>query len=247
MPLILAHRGGPTDALPENALQTLLHTAELIPCPILEFDVRMTRDSVLVIAHDDTLDGHADTTGLISQKTWSELRAVKLLTRDKKPTSFPIATFDDILSGCKGKGILAIDAKPGTDLDKVIAAVTAHGAMNQSFLICYSIKDALYVSQRYPRLMLAIGFNKSEDIPVIRQSGLPLDKLIALTPRTLQPKSYYDQIHQLGIVCSMGTYGEGNLDEQPITTAAPEYKKLIEGGVDIITTNRPEEVAGLFH
>src|SRR5690554_173485 len=54
-PLVSAHRGGVSKGFPENALETFAHTASKMPA-IIECDIRLTRDSVLVLLHDETIE-----------------------------------------------------------------------------------------------------------------------------------------------------------------------------------------------
>src|SRR4051812_43093035 len=72
-PLILAHRGGPGPADVENSLVTFVQTASVLPDAILEMDVRMTRDSGLVLMHDATLDRGTNKTDSVSHWQLADL------------------------------------------------------------------------------------------------------------------------------------------------------------------------------
>lgn len=99
---------------------------------------------------------------------------------------------------------------------------------------------------RYPSLWLAVGVNGLADLEHLETDPLVSGRLIALTPQKLQPISFYERLHKLGIPCSIGTYGAGQLDEKPMTEASAVYRNLFRQGGDIITTDRPREVADLF-
>lgn len=73
-PLIIGHRGASAIA-PEN---TMAAFAEAIAAGAegIEFDVRLTKDGVPVIIHDNSLDRTAGRTGRIADLTWNELRRV---------------------------------------------------------------------------------------------------------------------------------------------------------------------------
>ena len=62
---ISAHRGGPLDGFPENALETLKNTAKNVEGVMMEIDVAQTNDSVLVLMHDKRLDRTTDLTGYL--------------------------------------------------------------------------------------------------------------------------------------------------------------------------------------
>src|SRR5215831_19104247 len=71
-PRILAHRGGGTLA-PENTLAGL-RTAAALGCEGVEFDVKLTRDDVPILMHDDTLDRTTNGSGLVARSDWATLR-----------------------------------------------------------------------------------------------------------------------------------------------------------------------------
>ena len=53
--LVSAHRGGPAEGLPENALETLQATLASVPA-MMEIDVAQSADGVLFLMHDDRRD-----------------------------------------------------------------------------------------------------------------------------------------------------------------------------------------------
>lgn len=71
-PLVFAHRGG-SDEFPENTLEAYYHTTSILPDAVLETDVRLTKDGVLILLHDGTLDSNCDRTGEIKDITYEEL------------------------------------------------------------------------------------------------------------------------------------------------------------------------------
>jgi glycerophosphoryl diester phosphodiesterase len=68
----MAHRGIPWD-WPENSLLSFRKALEA-GADILEFDVRLSKDKVPLIMHDDSLDRTSNRTGLIAEKTLAEIR-----------------------------------------------------------------------------------------------------------------------------------------------------------------------------
>lgn len=90
------------------------------------------------------------------------------------------------------------------------------------------------------------GRNSLVDLDRLEASSLLSQWLIALTPQQLQPASFYDRLHKRGILCAIGTYGMGQLDEQPLPEAATRYRSVFRQGGDILTTDRPREVSALF-
>ena len=70
--IVLAHRGF-RGAYPENTMLAFQKAAEL-GVDGLEMDIHATRDGVLVISHDETVDRTTDGSGLIKEMTLAELQ-----------------------------------------------------------------------------------------------------------------------------------------------------------------------------
>src|ERR671915_410788 len=70
-PLVYAHRGGAA-LRPENTIAAFDHG---LSCGAdgLEFDVHLSRDGVVVVHHDDTLDRTTGVTGRLADRTADEL------------------------------------------------------------------------------------------------------------------------------------------------------------------------------
>jgi glycerophosphoryl diester phosphodiesterase len=99
---ILAHGAGQGVA-PTNTLLAL-KTAHASGADVLEVDVQLTRDNVLVLHHDDTLDRTTDLSGPVADLTWAQINAsdiggeaiidgIKFSGKDTK-----VARLDDVLN-----------------------------------------------------------------------------------------------------------------------------------------------------
>lgn len=71
---VAAHRGN-SAFFQENTMASFRSAAELEP-DMIETDVHMTRDGELILMHDHTVDRTTDGTGLIREKTLSEMKAL---------------------------------------------------------------------------------------------------------------------------------------------------------------------------
>lgn len=71
-PVVLAHQGASGHA-PSNTMEAFRLALEQ-GADILELDVHMTRDGVVVVSHDETIDRMSDGSGLIKEMTLAELR-----------------------------------------------------------------------------------------------------------------------------------------------------------------------------
>jgi glycerophosphoryl diester phosphodiesterase len=68
----IAHGGGQGHAPPDTL--EALQLADSMGADVLEIDLQLTKDGVLVLHHDDTLDRITDMKGPIAAKTWAELQ-----------------------------------------------------------------------------------------------------------------------------------------------------------------------------
>lgn len=244
MPILMAHRLSPLISEPENALSTFEATYRRYPCAIQELDIRMSSDGKLVLMHDSTLDRTTNGTGPVRLQSLKALKALRLKDGAGNLLTESIPTLEELLVRAKGKSILALDVKPGTDIEKVMQAVIAAQMTDQVFLILYSLQEAKDFHAKYPHMMMAIGFNSWDHINAIEQSGLPFQNLVALTPQQLQPKAFYDKIHAMGIMTSASAFG--NIDRLPADTLTAVYQQIFTTGGDIICTDSMHNVVHAF-
>jgi len=89
-PIAFAHRGG-YESASENSLEAFQAAVDL-GYRYLETDVQATRDGVLAVFHDDTLDRLTGRAGPVGALDWSEIRALRL------PGGEAIPRLEDLLS-----------------------------------------------------------------------------------------------------------------------------------------------------
>lgn len=75
-PVIYAHRGN-TGRFPENSLESLVDASE-VGSHVLETDLRLTRDRVLVLFHDSTLQRMTGRQGRVEDHTFAELQEMRV-------------------------------------------------------------------------------------------------------------------------------------------------------------------------
>lgn len=75
LPQIIGHRGACAYA-PENTLESI-HTAADMDVEWVELDVKLTKDQVPVIFHDEFLDRTTNGTGLIAETTYEDLKQLE--------------------------------------------------------------------------------------------------------------------------------------------------------------------------
>ena len=73
-PVTIAHQGG-NKVYPDESLLAFTNAVDM-GIQVLEVDIHRTRDGVLVINHDQTIDRLTDGSGLIREMSWSGLQQV---------------------------------------------------------------------------------------------------------------------------------------------------------------------------
>lgn len=236
-PLVSAHRGGPTDGYPENALETFRFRAEQ-QALIIEFDIRMTRDSVLILMHDETLDRTTNGSGKVSDKSFDEIRSLQLKDPKGVLTSYKIPTLDEALEWGRGKVVFTLDVKRGVPYARVVDAVHRKRAESYSVIITYSADEAALVHGLDPQLMISASIRMAGDLLRLNDRNIPDNRLVAFVGTSEVDRGVYELLHGHGIMCILGTMG--NLDAQAQAKGADVYKGLVERGADIISTDNPE-------
>lgn len=234
-PLISAHRGGPMAGFPENAIETFENATTYQPI-IIEFDVALSKDSALVIMHDDKLDRTSTGTGLIGNYTYAELQKFRLKDDNGKETSFKIPTLDQVLTWGKNKVLFTIDLKKGVPYAKIIASVRKTKSESNAIIITYNANQAAEVHRLAPDLMISASARSVADIERLNQMGVPNHRIVAFVGTSAPDKAVYEYLHGKGITCILGTMG--NLDKSAIANPNQKvYEKLVANGADILSSD----------
>ena len=109
-PIVSAHRGGPMNGFPENCIETFENALIYAPC-LIECDVAKTKDSVLVMMHDKTLNRTTTGEGEVGSYTLEELKKLKLRDNQGNVTAYQIPTLAEALDWARGKAIIELDIK----------------------------------------------------------------------------------------------------------------------------------------
>lgn len=243
-PIVMAHRMSPLPiGYAENSLETFKYNLAKNPCTIQEIDVRMTKDKRLVLLHDVTLDRTTTGKGNLSEITFSELQKLDLMDYRKnilKKQKVP--ELSSILRAASNKTIIVLDKKPGTDVDLMMKEIITTNKLNKILVICYNIKEAQELHKKYPKLMLALGFNSVEQIEQNAKSEINYKNIVALVPQKIQPSEFYEKIHQMKIPISFSAQGETDSNREAIHL----YKELYRSGVKIICTDSLNKINKAF-
>jgi glycerophosphoryl diester phosphodiesterase len=125
LPPIIGHRGACAYA-PENTIESI-RTAADMGVKWVELDVMLTKDSVPIIFHDDTLDRTTNGSGNVADRDWKEIQ--ELEAGSWFADSFAgirIPTLDDALEAIIDLGLglnLEIKPTPGREVETAAVAL----------------------------------------------------------------------------------------------------------------------------
>jgi glycerophosphoryl diester phosphodiesterase len=103
---VIAHRGDHLD-VPENTLAAFKRAID-DEADFVEVDLRTTKDSVLIIMHDATVDRMTNGKGNVSELTYAEIKKLKI--KDPK-SNYTVPTFEEVLRLCRNKIYVYLDFK----------------------------------------------------------------------------------------------------------------------------------------
>jgi glycerophosphoryl diester phosphodiesterase len=236
---ISAHRGGGDyKGYPENCIESFAWLAKQMPVTI-ECDIGISKDSVLLMMHDNTFNRTTTGSGNIVDSSFAYSQSLFLKDNLGNLTSFHIPTLQQVLAWGKGKVTFTLDVKRNVPFEKVVALVQQHKAHSYAAIITYNAQDALKVHQLDKEVMISVTIRSEEEYNRHRDLGIPDNRMIAFVG-TREPNSEWLQIlHSKGIRCILGTLG--NLDKMAASRGDSLYQTWFKAGADMMSTDRPLE------
>ena len=244
---ISSHRGGPENHLCENSIATFKNTLKHT-YSIMEIDPHWTKDSVLVVMHDPTLQRTSNGKGRISDFTLKELQELRLKAVKGNVTDYKIHTLAEVLKWAKGRAILVMDKKEVSMQDRV-RAVEKSKAEAYTILMAYTFDEAKICYNMNKNIMMQVFIPNPEKLKEFDQTGVPWSNVVAFVSHQMPADTrIFDMIHQKGALCILGT--SRNLDLEVIRGRVPDIRQLEKAyndyyrkGVDILETDIPVEVS----
>lgn len=234
-PLLSAHRGGPMPGFPENCIATFENATRYQPV-VIEFDVALSKDSVLVIMHDNKLDRTTTGTGLIEQYTYQKLQSFSLKDEQGEVTKYKIPTLTEVLRWGKNKVLFTIDIKRGVPYEKIIKAIRQTHSESNSIVITYNSGQAAAFHKLAPDLMISASIKGKEDLDRLNKMGVPNNRIVAFVGVSAPDKAVYSYLNSKGIACILGTMG--NLDKSAAANPGRKvFYHLVADGAAFLSTD----------
>lgn len=227
---VIAHRGfwQSQPATAENSLKSL-ENAQNLKVYGSEFDVRMSKDGVLVVNHDEHIN-----TVEISETLFKDLEKQKLMNGEAIPTLEKY-----LKQGKKSKTVkLIIELKPAKTpelekemVKKALAMVKKLDLENQSEYISFSLTICKELKKLYPKSKVQYlnGELSPQEVKDIGLDGIDYHYSIFVDKHP----DWISEAKKIGLVTNVWTVNDLEV-----------YKKLSEMGVDFVTTNIPDVFMG---
>jgi glycerophosphoryl diester phosphodiesterase len=156
--IVCSHRAAMSPETPENSLYSMKRSKSA-GLDMHEIDLAESKDGVLYLLHDKTLDRTTESTGLISDKHSEELDKVRLRGLEE-----PLPRFEHALEFAKENRIfLMLDIKEAP-LEKVISMVDQFGMLDQVMVLTFSSERAEEALGLQKRFLLSVLITQEEDL-----------------------------------------------------------------------------------
>lgn len=240
--VISGHRGGMVSGMPENSIEAMEYTLAHTPA-FFEVDPRLTRDSVIILIHDATLDRTTNGSGKVSDFTWEELKELRLKDKNGELTDLRIPTLEEAIIWAKGRTILNLDKKD-VPLQMTADIIDKMDAAGHVMVTVHTAEQATFYLERIPDIMFSAFVKTQEAFDSYVKAGIPWSQVMAYVGSEWdeENKRLYDQLHGVGVKYMISTAPSVDHLESP-EERAEAYRKIVLSGADVIESDMPVEVA----
>lgn len=248
--LVVAHRGDWRN-WPENSLPAF-DAAIKAGADIIELDLKMTKDSVLVICHDALVDRTTNGKGRVEDMTYDSIQTLVLKAGHGVKTTLHMPTLEQALLICKDRAVVNID-KGYEYYDQALEVCNRLGVTNQVLIKGKSmpadVRDKFARHDRNMMYMPIIEILKPKGrklYEAYRQPGMrPMAYEVNWEQWSPEVEKVLKDIVASGSklwVNSLWASQNGGWDDDAAYTGNPDdvYGKLIGTGATIIQTDRIE-------
>ncbi|MGV0964598.1 glycerophosphodiester phosphodiesterase family protein [Empedobacter falsenii] len=174
--IISGHRGGMMSGYPENSIEAFEKTLSIMPS-FFEIDPQLTKDSVLILMHDDTFNRTTDLQGKVKDYTYTQIKNAKLKDREGKLTDFKIPTLKEALDWSQGKTIFQLDNK-GVPYATYVKFLKENPYPNV-VLGLRKDDEVAYYAKHLDHVMFMKPFHSMKDVESFEKLNVSYDRMIA--------------------------------------------------------------------
>ena len=179
LPKLIGHRGV-KNLKPENTIESITTAFDLgLEC--VEIDVKVSKDNIPLLLHDDTLDRTTNGSGLVCDFTFdqiNQLDAGYFFYNSK--TDIKVPNLSSVLDLIKRKQkYLNIELKPNKNLEKLNVKKTLQAintiSYNRIFFSSFDLASCIFLKEKAPHLQCGflnddfIKFNIDETIDICKK------------------------------------------------------------------------------
>lgn len=258
--IVSGHRGGMMPGYPENCIESCEQTLSLMPT-FFEIDFSFTKDSVMVLMHDLTIDRTTTGKGRVADYTYEELQQFDLVDRDGKATPYKIPRLKDMLEWGKDKVAFNFDNKyintkgvseevRRASLDYYIRQLKPGGDWSMYHNIMLSVRsleEAMYYWDNGIRnVMFCCEISSREMFDAYEACPIPWDYIMAYIRLSVDPElqEVYDLLHARGVSTMISITGSSDKVKNARDRRVAYVRELVSEP-DLIETDYPSEFVGL--
>lgn len=256
--VVACHRGDWRN-FPENSAMAIESIIKM-GADIMELDLKMTKDSVLVLSHDRTIDRCTTGKGKVSDYTYDELMQFNLKrAHGVKSDTTHILTLEQALAICKDR--ICVNVDQGYEFyDQVLEITERLGVTDQILIKGKRAIDVVAEHEaRYEHNMMYMPI-----VDVQKEAGIALYN--SYMERGVVPLAYevcwqsedgtFERVCKeiigqgskvwVNTIWASLCGGNGNDDDAAYLAEDPGevYKRYLDNGVSMIQTDRPELLIG---
>lgn len=220
---VVAHRGA-SSYEPENTLRAVGRAVEM-GADMVEVDVRLSKDGVPVVIHDETLDRTTDGSGRVRDYSVKELRRLDAGMGEKIPL------LSEVLELVRNKVGLLVEVKELDSSEPSLRLVEAANMLSQVMFISFSRVALRLIGELNPNAHRGLIYSRPGDhVVAAKRMGC----LAVIPYYRLATGKAVRFAHRLGLKVNVWT-----VDDVEVA------RTLAERGVDSITTNKPDVIVKL--
>ena len=238
-PRLCAHRGY-HEMAPENTMPAF-GAAVAMGAQEIEFDIWSTSDGALVTAHDKKLERVSNGTGLVSEHSLDELKALDFGVKfGEVYEDLRLPTFEEILQKFAGRVIMNIHVKIWDNsnaekkIEDIASLIEKYDCVRHVYFMSTNTEALLEMRKRLPAAGYCQGAGKGNDVMIDAAIEHGFDKVQIVSWRPYD-KSMIERCHAHGIICNFCQAND-----------AVFAKELFDMGIDCVLTDDYHRVkAGL--
>ncbi len=241
IPIVSGHRGTLIKGFPENSIEAFEHVLLHTPA-FFEIDPRLTKDSVIVLMHDVTLDRTTTGKGKVADYTWEELQQLYLKDVEGNITSYKIPTLAQAIDWARGKTVLNLDKKD-VPFEMTAGIIRKMNATAFVMVTVHNAEQASWYYQANPDQVMSAFVKTEEELKSYEQAGVPWKNMIAYIGSKDIPENrkMLDLLHKRKVMCMISAAPV--YDRLPTREErAQAYQSIFQNGADILESDLPLEV-----